>query len=762
MLPQRRHCAALRLRVFIIVLSCAAFLFCAASAGAQVLPESGWWWDPNQSGLGFFIDRQGSSIFMVNMLYDSRGQATWNLASGFLSGSTFSSPLNVYCCGETLTGAYQPNRSNGSVGNVSITWSDPRHGTMTWPGGTFAIQRLSFTASATPAPPQPGAPQTGLWWDPNESGVGYASEFQGNRAFVVAFVYNSDSTPIWYLFDGDMQSPTLMQAQWTQYCCGETVNGPFQPNQVAGTAGNFTMQFSSPTNATYTKPGGQQVPIEHMQVSGDTPIFPVSVLTQHNDNQRTGQNLHESILSPSNVNASSFGKKAAYPVDGQVYAQPLVATGVNIGGTARNVVYVTTQHDSVYAFDADGKAAGAFWQRSFINPAAGIIPAQSNDVEGVAPELGVLGTPAIDQASNTMYLVSMTNENGNNIFRLHALDLSTGAEKFGGPVVLQPKVQGTGAQSVNGMLTIDPGCYQRPALLLQSGNVYVTWGHCLHGWVEARNATTLAQVAVFNSSPNGKGASIWMGGGGPAADQNGNVYLMTGVDADSTTTSGYSDAFLKLSPSLQLLDFFMPSNNASLTADDMDLGSGSPIILPDNASPFPQEVVGAGKDGRVFVLNRNDLGGFTTSADRVVQEFQSGTQPADNFFDVPTYWNGLLYIHGENDVLRAYPYSNGHLSTTPQASASTVYGIHGATASLSAYGNRNGIVWELQVDQSPTGPAVLHAYSAANVGTELYNSAQAGTRDTAGPAVKFTVPTVANAKVYVGTANQLDIYGLLQ
>ena len=761
MLPQASHSRISRFRNVILLFSCAIFLLCAASAGAQALPESGWWWDPNQSGIGFFIDRQGTGIFMVNMLYDSRGQASWNLASGIMQGNTFTAPLNVYCCGETLTGPYQANRQNGSQGTVSITWSDPRHGVMTWPGGTFNIQRLSFTASATPAPPQAGAPQTGLWWDAGESGVGYAMEFQGNAAFIVAFVYNSDSTPIWYLFDGVMQSPSLLQAQWTQYCCGETVNGPYQPNQAAGTAGNFSMQFSSVTNATYTKPTGQQVPIEHMQFASDAPVFPVSVLTGHNDNQRTGQNLHESILAPSNVNASSFGKRAAYPVDGQIYAQPLVVTGVNIGGVARNVVYVATQHDSVYAFDADGKAAGAFWQRSFINPASGTIPAQSNDVEGVAPEIGVLGTPVIDRNTNTIYLVSMTNENTNNVFRLHALDLSTGAEKFGGPVVLQPKVQGTGAQSVNGLVTIDPGCYQRPALLLGSGNVYVTWGHCLHGWVEARNATTLAQVAVFNSSPDGKGASIWMGGGGPAADQSGNLYFMTGVDADSTTTTGYSDSFLKLSPGLKLLDFFMPSNNADLTFNDMDLGSGSPMILPDNTSTFPQEIVGAGKDGRIFVLNRNDMGGFGTT-DRVVQEFQSGTQPADNFFDVPSYWNGFVYIHGENDVLRAYPYSNGHLGTTPQASASTIYGIHGATASVSAYGNRNGIVWELQVDQAPNGPAVLRAYSATNVANELYNSSQAGTRDTAGPAVKFTVPTVANAHVYVGTGNQLDIYGLIQ
>ena len=727
-------------------------------ASAAVQPESGWWWSPNHSGIGFFLDRQGNGIFMVNMLYDSRGQASWNLTTGTMNGNAFSAPLNVYCCGQTLTGPYQPNRANGSPGSISIVWSDPQHGTLTWPGGTFAIQRLSFTTSATPAPAQPGSPQTGLWWSPTESGTGYAMEFQGDRSFIVAFVYNSDSTPIWYLSLAPMNLPTLLKSTWTQYCCGETVNGPYQPNQVVGTAGNFTMQFSSVTNGTLTKPNGQQVAIEHMQYASDVPVYPVSVTTFHNNNQRTGQNLHESILSPSNVNSSQFGKRAAYAVDGQVYAQPLVATGVNIGGTPRNVVYVATEHDSVYAFDADGKQSAPFWQRNFLQ--TGSTPALSSDEEGVAPEIGITGTPVIDQASNTIYAVAMTSENLTNVFRLHALDLSTGAEKFGGPVVLQPTVAGTGAQSVNGTLTIDPGCYQRPALLLANGNVYVAWGHCLHGWMQALNASTLQQVGVFNSSPDGKGAAIWMGGGGPASDQNGNVFVMTGVDADSTT-SGYSDAFLRLSPSLQLLDYFMPFDNPWLTQNDADLGSGGPMILPDNPSSFPQELVGAGKDGRIFVLNRNDLGGYGTTADRVVQEVQSGTQQFDNFFDVPAYWNGLVYIHAENDVLHAFTYANGHLSTSPQASASTVFGIHGATPTVSAYGSRSGIVWELQVDGQPNGPAVLHAYSATNVSQELYNSSQAGTRDQAGPAVKFTTPTVANGKVYVGTANQLDVYGLL-
>ncbi len=485
----------------------------------------------------------------------------------------------------------------------------------------------------------------------------------------------------------------------------------------------------------------------------------VAVTTYHNDLTREGANTAETSLTTSNVNASSFGKLATYSVDGQVYPQPLIIPNLTINNGTHNVMYVATEHDSAYAFDADG--GGTLWSESLLGP--GMIPAQSSDTTGVSPEIGVLATPVIDTNTGTIYMVAMVNNNGNNQFWLHALDITNGNEKFGGPKQINPTVSGTGFGNVGGKLTIEPGCYQRTGLALANGNVYVGFGHCSHGWVVAYNAGTLAQTAVFNSSPNGKGAAIWSSGGAPAVDSSsGNLFIETGVDADSTVNSGFSNAFLKLSPSLAVLDDFIPSNTAFLTTNDADIGSGSPIIMPDNSSSHPHELIGAGKDGRIFVVDRDHMGGFSSTANNVVQIVQSGVQQFDNFFDTPAYWNGNIYYHAEGDVLRQFHWSNGLLSTSPFAVGTVVYGVHGATPSVSSNGNSNGIVWELQVDGQPNNPAILHAYDANNVGTELYSSNDNASRDAAGPAVKFTVPTVANGKVYVPAGHQVNIYGQLK
>ena len=460
----------------------------------------------------------------------------------------------------------------------------------------------------------------------------------------------------------------------------------------------------------------------------------VAVTTFHNDNARTGANIHESILAPANVNSSSFGKKYSFPVDGQVYAQPLYVPGLTINGGTHNVVFVATEHDSVYAFDADGKQSAPFWHSSFINPSAGITPAISSaGPEGVSPEIGVTGTPVIDLTTGTLYAVAMTNENGNNKFRLHALDITTGAERPNSPALIQPSVQGSGADSVNGTVTINSGCLQRTGLALSGNTVVSAFGSCSHGWVVGNDKTSLAQTAVFNPTPNGKGAGIWMGGGAPAIDSNGFMYLITGADADSTPGGGsnpdYNNTFLEFNPSMSLVDFFTPSNNATLIANDADLGSGGPIIMPDNSSFHPREMIGAGKDGRIFVIDRDALGGFN-NPDRAIQEIQAGNSPSDNFFDTPAFWNGNVYFHAEQGVLQQFSWSNGTLSSSPASSGSTIFGIHGATPAISANGTNNAILWELQVDQAPNkGPAILHAYDASNVGIELYNSEQNSARD---------------------------------
>jgi hypothetical protein len=345
---------------------------------------------------------------------------------------------------------------------------------------------------------------------------------------------------------------------------------------------------------------------------------------------------------------------------------------------------------------------------------------------------------------------------------LHALDITSGAEKFGGPVSVTASVPGTGWDSTNGTITLEKGCYQRVGLALDpvTNMVYIAFGHCNHGWVLAYDKTSLQQTAVFNATPDVAGGGLWSGA--PAIeDLSGDIYLITGVDQNDPS-SGFNDSFLRLSASdLSEQDFFQPDNESWLDANDADLGSGGAILLPDNTSSTPREVIGGGKDGRVFVVNRDNMGNFAPDSNNVIQTVQVGVRQFDNIFSTPVYWNGFLYYHCDDDSLKAYSWNNGLLSTEPASSATPIYGMHGATASLSANGTSNGIIWDLDNSTYGTGPAVLHAYDASNLTTELYNSSQAGTRDTAGIALKLTVPTIADGKVFVGTSNELDIYGLL-
>lgn len=535
------------------------------------------------------------------------------------------------------------------------------------------------------------------------------------------------------------------------------------------TSGLYTASASAGTHTVSAASTANNAVSATAQVTVVVPDFgSVSVLTYHNDAQRTGLNANETILNPSNVSSASFGKQFSYPVDGQVYAQPLFVSSLsNIGGGTHNVVFVATEHNSVYAFDADGLSPNPLWQKNF-GPS---VPSKS--VEGVSPEKGITGTPVIDGTTDTLYVVAETQ---GGIFNLHALDLHDGSEKFGGPAQVTATVAGTGFDSVNGTITLEHSCLQRPGLALVNGIVFVAFGGCPHGWLMGYNATSLQQVSKFNTTPNGGGGALWMSGGAPATDGLGNLYLISGVDFGDPAP-GFNDTFLKLrATDLTVLDFFTPSNEGFLRQNDADLGSGAPMVLPDNASAHPHELVGGGKDGRVFVLDRDHMGGFNaptnpacdntssppTSCDNVVQTIPDiGNAQFDNIFDTPAYFNGLVYFHPQTSTLQAFQYSNGTLARV--ASASSVFGDHGATPSISANGSGGGIVWELQTDAwSTNGPAILHASDAGSVGNELYNSSQAANgRDTAGPAVKFTTPTVANGRVYVGTGNELDVYGLL-
>lgn len=566
-------------------------------------------------------------------------------------------------------------------------------------------------------------------------------------------------------FTASPTDPSLLPVTWSVdgHAGGSSATGTISNSGLytaPASAGSHTIMAISSTNTTVSASA---------QVTVVAPDFgSVSVLTYHNDGQRTGLNPNETILTPSNVNASSFGKQFSYPVDGQVYAQPLFVSSLsNIAGGTHNVVFVATEHNSVYAFDADGLSPQALWQKN-LGPSVA-----SKAVEGVSPEKGITGTPVIDPTTDTLYVVA---ENQGGVFKLHALDLHDGSEKFGGPVQVTATTPGTGFDSVNGNITLEKSCLQRPGLGLLNGVVFVAFGGCPHGWILGYNASSLQQVSKFNTTPNGGGGALWMSGGAPAFDSAGNLYVMTGVDFGDPAP-GFNDSFLKLNPAdLSVLDSFTPSNDAFLRQNDADLGSGAPMVLPDNASSHPHELVGGGKDGRVFVLDRDHMGGFNpptnpacdgtstppTSCDNVVQTIPDiGISQFDNIFSTPAYFNGVVYFHPQTGTLQAYSYSNGTLASA--GFASITFGDHGATPSVSANGNSGGIVWEIQTDAwESNGPAILHAYDAGNIADELYNSSQAASgRDTAGPAVKFTTPTVANGRVYVGTGNELDVYGLI-
>jgi len=515
----------------------------------------------------------------------------------------------------------------------------------------------------------------------------------------------------------------------------------------------------------------------------------VNVTTYHNDIGRTGQNLNETTLNLSNVNANQFGKLFSQTVDGLVYAQPLYLSGITVNGATHNVVFVATEHDSVYAFDADsngGVNSGPLWKASMLTSAhgaaSGATTVSSNIVStDITPEVGITGTPVIDPATGTLYVVSKTMENSVAVQRLHALDVTTGAEKFGGPVVITATVAGTGNGSVSGSLTFDPLWEnQRPGLLLLNGIVYVGFAAHgdngpWHGWIIGYNAGTLVRTGAYCASPNGTGSGFWMSGAGLAADQLdpvnkpfGRMFLATGngdynATKPYTNSMDYGDSHLNLDLTNgvpTITDEFTTNQQASLNSQDGDVGSGGLIVLPTQSGTNPHLAVQAGKGGSLYLINRDNMGGYNTTTDQVLQE-QAYMVGNVGVWSTPAYWNGNVYYWGRFDYLKSFPLVNGLLSTTPTKSANQ-YGYPGATPSISANGSTQGIVWSIDAENyGNPGPAILEAHDASNVATTLYSSTTNSARDTAGTAVKFTVPTIANGKVYVGAAAEIDIYGLL-
>jgi phosphodiesterase/alkaline phosphatase D-like protein len=501
------------------------------------------------------------------------------------------------------------------------------------------------------------------------------------------------------------------------------------------------------------------------------------MFTHHNDKARTGQNVNEIVLTTGNVNSATFGKLATFSTDGISHASPLYVANVNVPSVGiRNVVYVATEHDSVYAFDADGAGGNPLWHVSFINPAAGITTVPNGDTGeccDITPEIGITGTPVIDPATNTLYVVAKTKEGTNTyVQRLHALDLATGAEKLGGPVVIQASVSGTGAGASGGTVPFSPlHENQRTALLLHNGVIYMGFGshgdyQPYHGWLLGYNATTLQQVLVFNSTPNQEGGGIWLSGGGIVVDSAGNFFFATGDGEFDANTSGrdYGDSFLRFSPTGpngSVADYFTPHDESSLNTNNLDLDAGGMILLPDQPGAHPHLLVSAGKNGSVYLVDRDTMTHFNSvdqNPQTLVNIFPFGT-PLPGNYSSPVYFNGAVYFAPVADVVQMFKLNNGLLTTTPTSTSPEAYPYPGGALAISANGNANGILWAVQKNNTASG--TLHAYDASNLSLELYNSDQAGTRDTLDIAAKFAIPLVVNGKVFVASNSQLTAYGLL-
>jgi len=500
------------------------------------------------------------------------------------------------------------------------------------------------------------------------------------------------------------------------------------------------------------------------------------VVTYHNDQARTGQNPSETTLTPANVTSSTFGKLAFISVDGKVDAQPLYLSNLSIpGGGTRNMLYVATEHDSVYGFDAD--TGSALWQVSLL--ASGETTSDNRGCGQVTPEIGVTSTPVIGRKAGphgTVYVVAMSKDGMGNYFqRLHALDAATGAEQFGGPHNIQAKFPGAGDNSSGGNVIFDPKQYkERAGLLLLNGVVYTTWAsHCdirpYTDWILSFDASTLAAVSVLNVTPNGNEGSNWASGAGPAADSAGNIYFLNAngsfdgtLNASGFPAQGdFGNAFLKLSTTsrqLAVADYFEMFNQAQENATDADLGSGGALLLPDltdGSGHVRHLALGAGKDANIYVVDRDNMGKFNSSANNIYQEITGAL--GGSIFSMPAYFNGTVYFGPVGSTIKAFTISNALLPGSPTKQTGNSFPYPGATPAVSANGTSNAILWAAENGAT----AALHAYDATDLSHELYNSNQAGTRDQFGAGNKFITPTIVNGKVYVGTTNGIAVFGLL-
>jgi hypothetical protein len=561
----------------------------------------------------------------------------------------------------------------------------------------------------------------------------------------------SGSTPLSYQWlKGGVPITGATSATYTTPAVAMTDDGAMYSVRVTNSAGNVT---STTAKLTVT-----------------TGPVPLNLLTYKYDNSRSGQNTSETVLTPANVTPATFGLLRQLDVDGKVDAQPLYLGQLTVGGAQHNVVYVVTEHDSAYAFDADTGAT--LWQVSLIPPGE----TTSDAVFGcdqVSPEIGITSTPVIDRNAGAMYVVAMTKDSSTYHQRIHALNVTTGAELFGGPTEITASYTAPGSAATN----FDPMYYEeRAALLLLNGTVYTTWtSHCdwapYTGWIIGFSATTLARTAVLNVAPNsgGAGPAIWMAGGGPAADSESNIYLLTGNGVFETTLDAggfpnkqdYGNSFLKLATTggtLTVADYFAMTGEVAESNADADLGSGGVMLLPDltdSNGTVRHLAVGAGKDGRIYVVNRDSMGHFDPMSDKIWEQLD-GALPG-GVWATPAYFNGTVYYCDRYATLKAFTITNAMLAAQPSSQTVTTFTYPGTLPVVSANGTSNAIVWAHENGAN----AVLHAYDATDLSNELYNSEQAANgADRFGAGNKFIAPAVIDGKVFVGSESAVGVFGL--
>ncbi|HLJ88532.1 MAG TPA: hypothetical protein VKZ53_17055 [Candidatus Angelobacter sp.] len=673
---------------------------------------------------------------------------TWSASCGTIdSGGLYTAPNEVGTCEVTAT----DGTGHTGVANVMVVSS-----VVITPGSVTLIEGAmqQFTASTmvTWSASCGTIDVNGMYIAPNSTGHCVVTATDGSGKTGMADVTVAASVVV------TPGTATLQVSTAQQFTANVTVSWSASCGMI-DVHGLYTAP-DSPTACTVTAIDN----VSHMGTASVTVVATMSAsgyLSWKNDKGATGQQRNETVLTPSNVNSRQFGKKFSESLDGNVFAQPLYVADLSIHGGLHNVVFVATEHNSVYAFDADF-GGPALWHVSFLSSSVTTVPTR-NVGSTITPEVGITGTPVIDPNTGTLFVVAETLENGGTkyVHRLHALDIQNGRERPGSPVVISGSVFTSKTQ------------LQRGGLLLENGLVYITFAsqgdHGLwQGYVFAYHASSLSQAALFNVVPTGIRGAIWMAGASPSMDAGGNLYVMTGNGTFNPGSKDFGDSFVKLNPGLSVLDFFTPFDQATDNARDFDLGSGGPLVVPDQPGAHPHELIGCGKSKSVYVIDRDNMGHFHAGNDsQIVQALPNvvgavstgGFNPDDHCFMTPAFFEQNVYFIGNHDTIKAFHLdpSTGLLSTSPTSKGRFFYPFPGGQPVVSSNGSTHGIVWAVDFNS----PAALHAYDATNVANELYNSNQVASRDSLGSGVKFVVPTIIKGKVYVGTRSHLVVYGLL-